>query len=93
MKIQRLRDAAHGTTCVRCGGSDAMLCHYTGKRQLAYGKGTGTKGHDAIGAHLCAVCHTYFDQYQSDNDYERSEEFLHWVAMTIIRLFNSGKVK
>lgn len=93
MKIQKLRDAAQGCTCVRCGGHDAMLCHYTGKRQHDYGKGTATKGHDAIGAHLCNDCHTYFDQYKSANDYERSEEFLHCIALTIMRLFRMGKVK
>lgn len=93
MKIQKLRNAAEGCSCVRCGAAGAMLAHYTGPRQLAYGKGTGIKGHDAIGAHLCNGCHTYFDQYQSENSWERSEEFLHWVAMTVIRLFKSGVVK
>ena len=75
-----LRKAANGESCIRCGRIGAtVLAHYCGLRQHDYGKGTGLKGHDAIGADLCngpGSCHEYFDTYESDNDVERSEEFL-----------------
>jgi hypothetical protein len=93
MKIQKLRNAAEGRTCVRCGAPDAVLAHYSGPRQHAYGKGRGIKGHDAVAAMLCSVCHSWFDEYKDGNTVERSEEFLHYVALTIIRLFNSGVIK
>jgi hypothetical protein len=61
-----------------------------------YGKGTGIKGHDAIGADLCDCCHKYFDQYESyatKHSVERSEEFLHLCAMTVIRRIERGVLK
>jgi hypothetical protein len=83
-----LRKLARGQSCVRCGTNDGtvVLAHYTGPRQHQYGKGKGCKGSDAVGAHLCWGCHGYFDKYESGNTWERSEEFLHFCALTWIRV-------
>lgn len=95
--LPKLRKAARDEPCVRCGRiGSTVLAHYCGLRQHDYGKGTGLKGHDAIGADLCngpGSCHEYFDTYESDNDVERSEEFLHLVALTIIRRFERGTIR
>lgn len=92
--MSKWTDAANGESCVRCGSmGTTVLAHYTGLRQHDYGKGKGIKGSDLIAAHLCFSCHTHFDQYLSGNDWERSEEFLHFVSMTIIRLARRGKIK
>jgi hypothetical protein len=55
----------------------------------------GHKGHDAIGAHLCADCHAAMDREGRSKEHRwlHSEEFLHYVALTIIRLFEQGKIK
>jgi hypothetical protein len=92
---EKLRNAANGQSCVRCGGSDGVVgCHYTGARRLAYGGGFGIKVHDFLIAHLCAACHRQMDQSSRDKarKYEHSEEFLHLVALTLIRLFHKGLI-
>jgi len=95
--MSKWTEAANGESCVKCGSVGAtVLAHYSGPRQHDYGKGRSIKGADLIGAHLCngpGSCHEYFDTYESDNDWERSEEFLHCVAMTIIRLVRKGLIK
>lgn len=95
--LQKHRDAARHESCVRCGKPGyTVLAHYTGVRQLSYGKAIGDKGHDAIAADLCngpGSCHEYFDQYKSENDLRRSEEFLHLCALTIIRRFERGVMR
>lgn len=96
MKIAKLRKAPNGQPCIRCGRhieGGVFLCHYTGWRQHSYGKGMGIKGHDAIGAHLCTPCHDYFDKETVHKGVDKSEEFLHYIALTIIRLFNMGVLK
>lgn len=91
----KLRDAADGESCVRCGGIQGVVgCHYTGARRLAYGGGYGIKVHDFLIAHLCARCHREMDQSSRDKarKYEHSEEFLHLIALTLIRLFHQGRI-
>jgi Protein of unknown function (DUF1364) len=96
-EFQILRDAANGESCVRCGACDGtvVLAHYTGVRRLAYGGGLGIKVHDAMGAHLCAACHAHMDQLSRDKSkrWEHSEEFLHYIALTVIRLIERGIFK
>lgn len=92
---EKLRNAANGQSCVRCGGIEAVVgCHYTGARRLAYSGGFGIKVHDFLIAHLCARCHQEIDQLSRDKDhkYEHSEEFLHLIALTLIRLFHKGLI-
>lgn len=95
-KYQQLRDAAKGESCVRCGMADetVVLAHYFGPRRGCYGGGMSHKGHDAIGAHLCAVCHTHMDTQSKDKEkrWDLSEEFLHYCAMTLLRLMNRGVI-
>ena len=85
-----LRAAAEGQNCVRCGSNDGttVLAHYTGARRLAYRGGFGIKVNDWIGAHLCGLCHRHMDTLSRDKEkrWEHSEEFLHCVALTILRL-------
>lgn len=91
----KLREAAAGQSCVRCGGSEGVVgCHYTGARRLAYGGGFGVKVHDFLIAHLCADCHREMDQLSRNKDdkYEHSEEFLHLIALTWVRLFHKGVI-
>jgi hypothetical protein len=80
---------------VRCGSDDgtSVWAHYTGLRQHQYGKGKGIKGSDIIGAHLCYACHTELDQPQQRKSVEASEEFLHCVALTLIRLVEQEILK
>lgn len=92
--MSKLRKAAEGQSCVRCGSTGTtILAHYSGLRQHDYGKGKAIKGADVAAAHLCHQCHEYFDQYAEGNTWERSEEFLHLCMMTIIRLFKLGVIK
>ena len=94
---QKLRQAARGQACVRCGVEDGttVLAHYRGPRRHSYGGGLGHKGHDLIGAHLCHACHVQMDTTLIDREtrWERSEEFLHLVALTLINLWEREVLK
>ena len=88
-----LRRSAKGQACVFCGARDGTVvaCHYTGQRQHLYGKGKSIKGHDCLTADLCVRCHAYFDQPTNDKTKdERSEEFLHCIALTLVRRMQRG---
>lgn len=92
---KKLRNAAKGQSCVRCGSREGVVgCHYTGARRLAYGGGFGIKVHDFLIAHLCAQCHREIDQLSRNkaHRYDHSEEFLHLIALTLIRLFDEGLI-
>jgi hypothetical protein len=88
--MSKWREAARDQSCVRCGAADGtiVLAHYFGPRRHAYGGGMSRKGHDLIGAHLCSKCHLHMDTLSRDRErrWEHSEEFLHYCALTIIRL-------
>lgn len=89
--MSRLTAAAEGEACVRCGSiGTTVSCHYSGLRQHAYGKGRGIKGADLAAADLCMECHSHFDSYETPNDWERSEEFLHCCMLTILRRYAKG---
>lgn len=94
---KKLRDAAEGQSCVRCGKNDGTVCgaHYTGCRRLAYGGGMGIKVWDFLMAHLCARCHKEMDTASRDKHtaWEHSEEFLHLIALTLARLFDRGIIQ
>jgi len=93
-EYQTLRDAPNGESCVRCGRCDGTVvgAHYSGVRRLAYFGGLGKKVHDIVMAHLCAVCHREMDTLLKDKAkrWEHSEEMLHLVTLTIIRLISRG---
>jgi uncharacterized Fe-S cluster-containing radical SAM superfamily protein len=84
-----LRTEARDKPCVRCGRNDGtvVLAHYFGPRRHAYGGGMGHKGHDAVGAHLCAECHSHMDTASRDkaSKWLHSEEMLHYCALTWIQ--------
>lgn len=92
IRSQKLRDSARGEECIRCGRSgETRACHYNGFRQHVYGKGRGIKCADTMTAEFCQACDDLFSeknygQWESGSkSVERSEEFLHWIAMTNIR--------
>jgi uncharacterized Fe-S cluster-containing radical SAM superfamily protein len=92
-----LRKAAEGQSCVRCGIEDGsiVLAHYTGVRRGAYGGGLSLKCHDIFGAHLCGACHRYMDTESRDRAkrWEHSEEFQHYILLTIKRLLDQEVLK
>lgn len=90
--MSEITESARDKPCIRCGKEgETRACHYNGYRAHAYGKGRGKKGDDAATAEFCHSC----DQLLSESNYpawpggsksiERSEEWLHWIMMTIIR--------
>jgi hypothetical protein len=95
-RSRKLLDAAEHEYCVRCGSSVGVVgAHYTGARRGDYGGGLGIKVHDFLVAHLCAKCHAWMDTLSRDKDkrWEHSEEFLHLIALTLARLFESGVLR
>jgi len=92
-----LRKAAKDQPCVRCHINDGtvVLAHYFGPRRHEYGGGMSRKGHDAVGAHLCADCHREMDTLSRDKDqkWQHSEAFLHLCALTWIRLIDTEALK
>lgn len=95
-KLQYVRSpnllaSSNGMPCIRCGRTDTVIpAHYTGIRQLAFGKGKGIKCHDCCTADLCQDCHAYFDQPEQRKSIEASEEFLFLIMMSTVRRFNRG---
>lgn len=94
-ECKKLRDAARDQVCVRCGNPIGVVgCHYTGVRRLSYGGGYGQKVHDFLIADLCPGCHLYMDQLSRDKSkkWEHSEEFQHYIILTIERRFVQGLI-
>ena len=72
-------------------------CHYNGVRQHDYGKGWGIKLHDLMTAEFCDTCDALFSEgslgYKHwETKWDRSEEFLHFIALTNIRRFEGGTI-
>ena len=94
-RSKKYTDAAANQVCVRCGRYDGTIvaCHYTGFRQMTYGKGFAEKCSDIATADLCSKCHTYFDEPTEYKSVDRSEEFLHCILLTLIRRLAEGVLK
>jgi hypothetical protein len=92
-----LLKAARDQPCIRCGIQDGTVvaAHYTGARRLNYGGGLGIKVADCLCAHLCSGCHAYMDTLSRNKAaaFDHSEQFLHLIALTLIRLFEQEVVK
>lgn len=89
----KLLKASKDQFCVRCGKTDNVIgAHYTGVRRLNFGGGYGIKVHDFLTADLCQECHYYMDTLSRDKEkqYEHSEEFLYYIALTWERRFVQG---
>jgi len=86
-----------GETCVRCNRRHESVvgAHYTGVRRGSYGGGLGIKVHDCLVADLCQECHAYIDTLSRDKEgrWGHSEEFLHYIALTVAKRFESGKYR
>lgn len=94
---KQLLAAANGAACVKCGRKDGTVvaAHYFGPRRGTYGGGLGIKVHDFLVAHLCGKCHLEMDQLSRDKNHrwEHSEEFLHYIALTLHRCFDDGTIQ
>ena len=95
-RSRKMLDASRGEYCVRCKRRDESVvgAHYTGVRRDAYGGGLGIKVHDFCVADLCSECHTYMDTLSRDKEgrWGHSEEFQHYVLLTLAKRFESGIV-
>ena len=93
---RKLLDLAKDQSCVACQKNDGTIvaCHYMGPRRDSYGGGMGTKGHSAVVAHLCASCHSLMDTQSRSKEgkWLHSEIFLHYCALTWMRLIDTGAV-
>lgn len=90
--MSAITEHARNQPCIRCGKlGETRACHYNGFRAYSYGKGRGIKCHDIVTAEFCQSCDDDFSEKNYGNwpegskSIDRSEEFLHWVVMTIIR--------
>ena len=94
--MSKITKQAKGQTCIKCGAPDAYACHYNGPRQHMYGKGRGRKCHDIMTAEFCYNCDQEFIEGSSSHEWtdkwERSEFFMHWIAMTNIRRYEEGRL-
>jgi len=103
IRSKKYLKGAKDQSCVNCGVNDGTIvsAHYQGLRSHLYGKGTGTKPHDLLVADLCHKCHTIFDSQdlrlrhntlhnRNWRKCEVSEEFLHCIALTLIRRAQQG---
>ena len=93
----KLLSYARDQACVKCGRCDGtVVCaHYFGARRATYGGGMGVKVHDFLTAHLCMVCHREMDVLCRDKEgkWLHSEEFQHYILLTLIRLFMQDKLR
>ena len=92
---RKLLDAARDVSCIRCGKEgETRASHYNGVRQHLYGKGRGQKCSDLLTSEFCGTCDMDFSEGISADstwsEWERSEEFLHWIAMTNLRRIERG---
>lgn len=105
MKVDRLTSrmmaAARRTDnpCIRCG-STGSTCgrHYNGAYQHQLGKGRGIKCHAFAVADFCNACDAEFQEGAIPKPdvfarTEKSEEFLFWCLMTLIRREEMGVLK
>lgn len=90
--MSKLTEHARHMPCIRCGKEgETRACHFNGFRQHSYGKGRGIKCNDMVTAEFCQGCDDLFSEKNyaawtgGSKSIERSEEFQHWVIMTIIR--------
>jgi hypothetical protein len=96
-RSRKLLDASRGEICVRCNRRDETVvgAHYTGVRRGAYGGGMSIKVHDFAVADLCSECHSFMDTRSRDKEgrWGHSEEFQHYVILTLAKRFESGAVR
>jgi len=96
-RSKKYTGAAKDQSCVCCGAYDGTICarHYNGQRQHIYGKGRGIKCSDLATADLCEACETQFSEGINNHESkdERSEAFLHYCMLTIMRRVEQGVLK
>lgn len=89
------REAQH-RPCIRCGRpGETRNSHYCGWRAHQLGKGRGIKASRQAMAEFCQACDDLFGEHGysrwpgGSKSIERSEEFLFYVVLTLIRRANS----
>lgn len=96
-RSRKLLDASRGEYCVRCNRRDETVvgAHYTGVRRGDYGGGMQIKVHDFCVADLCSECHSFMDTRSRDKEgrWGHSEEFQHYVLLTLAKRFESGAIR
>jgi hypothetical protein len=96
--MSKITESARHQSCIRCGKEgESRMAHYCGFRAHSYGKGRGIKANDEATACLCQECDYLFSEANyhawpgGSKSIERSEEFLHYILLTIIRRAKSVK--
>lgn len=98
IRSRKVLDSAKGQPCAfrfpgicRGGTETTVWAHLNGGR---YGKGTGMKAHDILGAHACFWCHAYLDTGHGTSPLLSNEELLECVlggvTETWVRLIAAG---
>lgn len=97
LRSRKLLDSCKHLPCIRCERTGETRCaHYCGDRQHQYGKGRAVKCDDSMTADFCQACDDLFSEKNyhqwpgGSKSIERSEEFLHYIALTNIRRFELG---
>lgn len=90
---------AKGRFCIRCFFTKKEyvyngieMAHYTGFRQMAFGKGRGVKVPGILKCPLCGDCHKYFDQPSGRKSVELSEDFLFYISLFIAQEFEKNNI-
>lgn len=97
--MSKLTQSSKGKSCIACGVNDGTICarHYNGVRQQHYGKGMRKKCHDLMTAELCMKCDAELSEgvmpSGCETKWDRSELFLHYIALTNIRRYEEGVIK
>lgn len=94
IESRKYLDAAKDQPCIKCGRQDGTVvaAHYCGLYANRMGKGGAKKVHDHCVAHLCGVCHQYFDTYRDGNTDGRAVEFMLLILQTQARMIEQRKM-
>lgn len=100
LERQIMAHARSGICCIRCHRQDGTVCgrHLNGLRQHSLGKGRSVKCHPFAVADFCNACDLEFCEGSVPKaDWaayvEKSEEFLYFCLLTIIRRAEMGVVR
>jgi len=94
-----MADARSGHPCIKCGHEGGVYGrHYNGIMQHKYGKGRGIKCHPFLVADFCKTCEKDYQEGKvPKSDWNErliySEDFQHWILMTLIRRANNGVIQ
>lgn len=100
INCRKLSLHARDNPCIKCGAPNQFgISHYNGYRSHSYGKGRGIKANHLMTADFCHNCDAIFseknyaDWDNGSKSIDRSEQFLHYIAMTNIRRHKNNLFK